>query len=83
MARASAASRRDGHDWADRFPPIVDAAHRIKASSLLIDGEAVIARDDGTPNKRAGGKRSCINVSGLRLERAVLRAVIDISAHAI
>jgi ATP-dependent DNA ligase len=41
--------RRNGHDWADRFPAIVDAAHRIKASSFLIDGEVVIARDDGTP----------------------------------
>ncbi len=31
---------RNGHDWADRFPAIVDAALRIKAASLLIDGEA-------------------------------------------
>jgi bifunctional non-homologous end joining protein LigD len=38
---------RNGHDWADRFPAIVDAAQRIQASSFLIDGEAVIARDDG------------------------------------
>ena len=44
---------RNGHDWADRFPAIVDAALRIKASSFLIDGEAVIARDDGTPDFRA------------------------------
>ena len=44
---------RNGHDWADRFPAIVDAALRIKATSLLIDGEAVIARDDGTPDFRA------------------------------
>ena len=35
---------RNGHDWADRFPAIVDAALRIKASSFLIDGEAVVAR---------------------------------------
>ena len=41
---------RNGHDWADRFPAIVDAAHRIKASSFLIDGEAVIISDDGTPD---------------------------------
>ena len=39
---------RNGHDWADRFPAIVDAAHRIKASSFLIDGEAVIARERDT-----------------------------------
>jgi bifunctional non-homologous end joining protein LigD len=30
-----------------------DAAKRIKAASFLIDGEAVIARDDGTPDFRA------------------------------
>jgi len=44
---------RGGHDWADRFPAIVDAASRIKAQSFLIDGEAVIARDDGTPDFHA------------------------------
>jgi bifunctional non-homologous end joining protein LigD len=44
---------RNGHDWADRFPALVDAALRIKASSFLIDGEAVIARDDGTPDFHA------------------------------
>jgi bifunctional non-homologous end joining protein LigD len=44
---------RGGHDWADRFPAIVDAASRIQASSFLIDGEAVIAQDDGTPDFRA------------------------------
>jgi ATP-dependent DNA ligase len=31
---------RNGHDCADRFPAIVAAALRIKASSFLIDGEA-------------------------------------------
>ena len=44
---------RNGHDWADRFPAIVDAASRLKAQSFLIDGEAVIARDDGTPDFHA------------------------------
>jgi bifunctional non-homologous end joining protein LigD len=42
-----------GHDWASRFPAIVDAALRVKAQSFLIDGEAVIARDDGTPDFHA------------------------------
>ena len=32
---------KGGHDWADRFPAIVDAALRIKATSFLMDGEAV------------------------------------------
>ena len=31
-------------------PPSLYAAQRIKASSFLIDGEAVIAREDGTPD---------------------------------
>ena len=34
---------RNGHDWADRFPAIVDAALRLKAQSFLIDGEVVTA----------------------------------------
>ena len=49
---------RNGNDWADRFPAIVDAALRIKASSFLIDGEAVIARADGMPDFRALRSRS-------------------------
>ena len=49
---------RNGHEWADRFPAIVDAALRIKASAFLIDGEAVIARDDGTPDFHALRSRS-------------------------
>jgi bifunctional non-homologous end joining protein LigD len=44
---------RNGHDWADRFPAIVDAASRIKATSFVIDGEAVIAGDDGMPDFHA------------------------------
>jgi bifunctional non-homologous end joining protein LigD len=44
---------RNGHDWADRFQAIVDAALRLGAASFLIDGEAVITRDDGTPDFHA------------------------------
>ena len=44
---------RNGHDWADRFPAIVEAGLRIKATSFLIDGEAVIFRDDQTPDFQA------------------------------
>ena len=53
---------RRGNDWPDRFPSIVDAASRIRATSFLIDGEAVIARDDGTPDfdaLRSGATRRC------------------------
>ncbi len=38
---------RGGHDWADRFHRIVEAASAIRAQSFLIDGEAVICRNDG------------------------------------
>jgi ATP-dependent DNA ligase len=34
-------------------PTVSEAAHRIKTSSFLIDGKAVIARDDGTPDFHA------------------------------
>ena len=44
---------RNGHDWADRFPAIVDAALRINAHSFLIDGEAVVPREDGTSDFHA------------------------------
>jgi bifunctional non-homologous end joining protein LigD len=38
---------RGGHDWADRFPAIVEAASRLHTRSFLIDGAAVVCRDDG------------------------------------
>ena len=37
----------------DRFPSIVEAAARIKATSFLIDGEVVIAGEDGMSDFRA------------------------------
>jgi ATP dependent DNA ligase domain len=40
----------NGTNWADRFPSIVEAAARLEAHSFLIDGEVVIARDDGSPD---------------------------------
>ena len=42
---------RNGHDWADRFPAIVEAGSASRRTSFLIDGEAVIARDDGRPDE--------------------------------
>ena len=38
---------RDGHDWADRYPSIVDAVNRLRVRSCLIDGEVVVCRPDG------------------------------------
>jgi bifunctional non-homologous end joining protein LigD len=38
---------RNGHDWAERYPLIVEAVNRLKARSCLIDGEAVICDENG------------------------------------
>jgi bifunctional non-homologous end joining protein LigD len=38
---------RNGHDWAERFPLIVEAVTALKAGSCLIDGEAVCCDDNG------------------------------------
>jgi bifunctional non-homologous end joining protein LigD len=38
---------RRGYDWTDRFPLIVEAAGRLRATSFLLDGEGVILRPDG------------------------------------
>jgi bifunctional non-homologous end joining protein LigD len=32
---------RNGHDWTDRYPFIVDAALRNRINSFVVDGEAV------------------------------------------
>jgi bifunctional non-homologous end joining protein LigD len=33
---------RNGHDWADRYPLIVEAVNTLKCRSCLIDGEVVV-----------------------------------------
>jgi bifunctional non-homologous end joining protein LigD len=40
---------RNGHDWAPRYPLIVQAANVLKVRSCLIDGEAVCCDDKGLP----------------------------------
>ena len=44
---------KNGNDWTDRFPTIAEAATRLQTLSFLIDGEAVVLNDDGTPNFNA------------------------------
>ena len=39
---------RNGHDWTDRYPLIVEAALRIRVSSFVLDGEAVVLGVDGS-----------------------------------
>jgi bifunctional non-homologous end joining protein LigD len=38
---------RNGHDWADRYPAIVEAVNQLKVRSCLIDGEAVVCDANG------------------------------------
>jgi bifunctional non-homologous end joining protein LigD len=38
---------RNGYDWSDRYPLIVEAALRNRISSFVIDGEAVLLGVDG------------------------------------
>jgi ATP-dependent DNA ligase len=41
---------RHGNDMTKRFPLIVEAMMRLRASSCVIDGEAVLCGDDGIPS---------------------------------
>jgi ATP dependent DNA ligase domain len=51
MVRRTAAGvrirTRNGHDWTDRFPLIVEASGKLRATSFVIDGEGVILRACG------------------------------------
>src|SRR6478609_936799 len=38
---------RNGRDCTDRYPMIVEAAHRVRISSFVLDGEAVLLGVDG------------------------------------
>jgi bifunctional non-homologous end joining protein LigD len=38
---------RRGYDWSDRYPLIVQAARRLRRTSFVIDGEAVVLGPDG------------------------------------
>jgi bifunctional non-homologous end joining protein LigD len=38
---------RNGHDWAPRYPLIVEAMNVLKVRSCLIDGEAVACDENG------------------------------------
>lgn len=38
---------KNGHDWTDRYPFIVEAALRLRTKQFVIDGEAVLLGVDG------------------------------------
>jgi ATP-dependent DNA ligase len=45
---------RNGHDWTDRYPLIVEAALKNRSSSFVIDGEAVSTPQMTAPNPSPG-----------------------------
>jgi bifunctional non-homologous end joining protein LigD len=44
---------RNGHDWTDRYPWIVEAALKNRIKQFVIDGEAVVLGIDGIPDFNA------------------------------
>lgn len=44
---------RSGLDWSDKFTPIVAAAAKLKVSSALLDGEAVVLDQNGRSDFQA------------------------------
>jgi bifunctional non-homologous end joining protein LigD len=57
---------RGGHDWTHRFPNIAEAARKLGAATLILDGEAVVLDEQGRSDFGAlqkalggrGGKRA-------------------------
>jgi bifunctional non-homologous end joining protein LigD len=51
MARRDAAGTRlltrNGYDWAQKYPLIIEAVNHLRVRSCLIDGEAVCCNEDG------------------------------------
>jgi bifunctional non-homologous end joining protein LigD len=39
---------RNGHDWTDRYRSVVEEAARLPVRQLILDGETVVRRADGT-----------------------------------
>src|SRR5262245_21236709 len=44
---------RNGHDWSDRYPSIVQAAANLRCKSAIIDGEAIVQNGDGASDFEA------------------------------
>jgi bifunctional non-homologous end joining protein LigD len=38
---------RNGHDWSEKYPAITEAARRLKPTSIVLDGEAVVLDPNG------------------------------------
>jgi bifunctional non-homologous end joining protein LigD len=44
---------RGGHDWAKRYPWIVEAARKVRQTRFVLDGEAVVLCADGVSDFNA------------------------------
>ena len=44
---------RNGHDWTDRYPWIVESALKNRIKQFVVDGEAVVLGVDGVPDFNA------------------------------
>jgi bifunctional non-homologous end joining protein LigD len=44
---------RNGYDWTDRYPWIVESALKNRMKHFIIDGEAVVLGVDGVPDFNA------------------------------
>ena len=43
VERGSArAYTRNGHDWSDRYPSIIDAARKLPCWTAIVDGEVIV-----------------------------------------
>ncbi len=83
MVRRTAAGvrirTRNGHDWTNRFPLIVEAAEWLRATSFVIDGEGVILRADGVSDfdrlhsRRHDGEVQLLGFDLLELDGTDLR----------
>jgi DNA ligase D-like protein (predicted ligase) len=56
---------RNGHDWSQRYWPIVNAAEKLPADSFIIDGEMIAPDPDGRPNFHAMHSRMTWNAEQL------------------
>jgi DNA ligase D-like protein (predicted ligase) len=41
---------RNGHDWTDRYRPLVQAAAELSCSSAVLDGEVIVQDEQGRPD---------------------------------
>jgi bifunctional non-homologous end joining protein LigD len=51
--RKARAYTRNGFDWTERYPGIVEAAAELRCRSIIIDGEVIVQNEDGVSDFEA------------------------------